>query len=84
MYHPGSLSSEERDDGALSDGGDDMTPDEHAQLEAGLENVRVILGSEEQSGFTDSFIRESLWDCYFDVDKTVEWLAGMSCTRPLA
>ncbi|KAF8271708.1 hypothetical protein EI94DRAFT_1678947, partial [Lactarius quietus] len=66
---------EERDDGALSDGGDDMTPEEHAQLEAGLDNVRTVLGSEERSGFTDSFIRETLWDCYFDVDKTVEWLA---------
>jgi hypothetical protein len=55
-----------------------------AQLEAGLENVRAIIGSEEQSGFTDSFIRESLWDCYFDVGNTVEWLTGMSCTRSLA
>ncbi|KAI0301877.1 hypothetical protein B0F90DRAFT_1667716 [Multifurca ochricompacta] len=61
---------EERDDGALSDGGDDMT----LSNMTGLENVRAILGSEEQCGFTDSFIKESLWDCYFDVDKTVEWL----------
>ncbi len=53
-------------------------------MEAGLENVRAILGPEEQSGFTDSFIRETLWDCYFDFEKTVEWLSGMSCTRPLA
>ena len=28
-YHPRSPSTEERDDGALSDGGDDMTPEEH-------------------------------------------------------
>lgn len=54
-----------------------------AQLEAALENVRAILGSEERSGFTDSFIRETLYDCYFDVEKSVEWLSGMSCTRPL-
>ncbi|KAH9007162.1 hypothetical protein EDB86DRAFT_2793748 [Lactarius hatsudake] len=75
---------DERDDGALSDGGDDMTPEQHVQMEAGLENVRAVFGSEDQSGFTDSFIRETLWDCYFDIDKTVEWLSGMSCTRPLA
>ncbi|KAI9466681.1 hypothetical protein BJY52DRAFT_1110364 [Lactarius psammicola] len=66
---------EERDDGALSDGGDDLTPEQHAHMEAGLEGVRTVLGSEEQSGFTDSFIRETLWDCYFDVEKTVEWLS---------
>ena len=55
-----------------------------AEIEAGLDNVRAILGTEEQSGFTDSFIRETLWDCYFDLEKTVEWLSGMSCTCPLA
>ncbi|KAH8999450.1 hypothetical protein EDB92DRAFT_2111445 [Lactarius akahatsu] len=66
---------DERDDGALSDGGDDMTPEQHAQIEAGLDNVRAVLGSEDQSGFTDSFIRETLWDCYFDIDKTLEWLS---------
>lgn len=54
-----------------------------AQLEAALESVRAILGSEERSGFTDSFIRETLYDCYFDVEKSVEWLSGMSCTLPL-
>ncbi|KAI0269327.1 hypothetical protein BC834DRAFT_967953 [Gloeopeniophorella convolvens] len=52
---------EERDDGALSDGGDEMTPEQHAQLEAALEDVRTILGSEAQSGFDDEFIREALW-----------------------
>ncbi|KAH9045752.1 hypothetical protein EDB85DRAFT_56993 [Lactarius pseudohatsudake] len=66
---------DERDDGALSDGGDDMTPEQHAQMEAGLDNVRAVLGPEDQSGFTDSFIRETLWDCYFDIDKTLEWLS---------
>ena len=29
MGHPGSPHTEERDDGALSDGGDDITPEEH-------------------------------------------------------
>jgi len=52
-------------------------------MEAALENIRAILGSEDQSGFTDSFIRETIWDCYFDVEQTVEWLSGMFCTRPL-
>jgi hypothetical protein len=94
-----SSSAEERDDGALSDGGDDMTPEQYgmgtpvafrvprcllrqsavfpAQMEAGLENIRTVFGTEERSGFTDSYIRESLWDCNFDVDETIESLTGM-------
>jgi hypothetical protein len=46
-------------------------------MEAGLENIRTVIGTEEQSGFTDSYIRESLWDCNFDVDETIESLTGM-------
>ena len=46
-------------------------------MEAGLETIRAFYGSEEQSGFTDSYIRESLWDCNFDVDETIESLTGM-------
>lgn len=44
-----------------------------------------MIGPEEQSGFTDSYIRDSLWDCNFDIEETMEVLAGMSHTRlPLA
>jgi hypothetical protein len=49
-----------------------------AQVEAALEDVRAELGPEEQSGFTDSFIMETLWDCYGDVGQTIESLIGMS------
>jgi len=88
-----------RDDGALSDGGDDMTPEQYsmgtpvafsvphcllgqsavfpAQMEAGLEDIRAVFGTEEKSGFTDSYIRESLWDSNFNVDETIESLNGM-------
>lgn len=51
-----------------------------AQLEAGLEAIRATIGPEEQSGFTDSYIRESLWDCNFDLEETMDVLAGMSHT----
>jgi HBS1 N-terminus len=89
-------SLEVRDDGALSDGGDDMTPEQYgillyillcwdlssiffsAQMEAALEHVRAELGPELQSGFTDSFIIETLWDWDCDVDLTIESLIGMS------
>jgi HBS1 N-terminus len=53
-----------------------------AQVEAGLEHVRATLGSEEQSGLTDSLIMETLWDCYCDVDKTIEWLIGTPICSP--
>jgi hypothetical protein len=46
-------------------------------MEAGLDNVHAVFGTEEQSGFTDSYIRESLWDCNFDADETIELLTGM-------
>ncbi len=47
------------------------------QLEVGLDQIRALFGSEEQSGFTDSYIRESLCDYNFDVNETVELLTGM-------
>jgi len=40
-----------------------------------------MIGPEEQSGFTDSYIRDSLWDCDFDVEETMHVLAGMSHAR---
>jgi hypothetical protein len=46
-------------------------------MEAGLENIRTVFGTEEQSGFTDSYIRESLWDCNFDIDEAIESLTGV-------
>ncbi|KAI0047267.1 hypothetical protein FA95DRAFT_1260810 [Auriscalpium vulgare] len=75
---------DERDDGALSDGGDDMTPEQQAQLEAGLDRVRAVIGDEMQSGFTDSIIEDTLWDCYFDESKTVEWLLEEQTRRNAA
>ncbi|ETW84469.1 hypothetical protein HETIRDRAFT_170967 [Heterobasidion irregulare TC 32-1] len=70
---------DERDDGALSDGGgEDIPPEEQAQMESGLEHIRAVLGSEAESGLSDSVIRETLWDSYFDVEKSVEWLMGIS------
>jgi hypothetical protein len=37
-----------------------------------------MIGPEEQSGFTDSYIRDSLWDNNFDVGETMVVLAGAS------
>jgi hypothetical protein len=40
-----------------------------------------MIGPEEQSGFTDSYIRDSLWDNNFDIEETMAMLAGMSRSR---
>jgi hypothetical protein len=36
-----------------------------------------MIGPEEQSGFTDSYIRDSLWDNNFDIEDTLLVLAGI-------
>ncbi|KDR83448.1 hypothetical protein GALMADRAFT_150559 [Galerina marginata CBS 339.88] len=66
--------TDELDDDALSDGGEeDMTPDQQARMNDGLEQVKLVIGGEEQSGFSDSSIRDALWEYYFDIQKTIEW-----------
>ncbi|THH13896.1 hypothetical protein EW146_g6374 [Bondarzewia mesenterica] len=76
---------DERDDGALSDGGeDDMTPDEQAQMESGFEHIRAVIGSETESGINDSTIQSTLWDCYFNVEKSIEWLLEEQSRRNAA
>jgi hypothetical protein len=47
-------------------------------LNNGLEQVRAILGPEDSSGFSDNFIKNALWDNWFDVERTVDYLLGMS------
>jgi HBS1 N-terminus len=46
------------------------------QMVSGLRHVRNVLGSEEESGLDDKIIQDSLWDLYFDVERTIEWLLG--------
>jgi hypothetical protein len=48
------------------------------KLDNGLEQVRVILGPEDASGFSDNFIKNALWDNWFDVERTVDYLLGIS------
>lgn len=56
-----------------------MPPDRPtAQMIDGLEQVRNILGDQERSGFSDQAIKDALWEFYFDADKSVVWLLGVS------
>ncbi|KAJ8588768.1 hypothetical protein M405DRAFT_237499 [Rhizopogon salebrosus TDB-379] len=65
---------DELDDDALSDGGDDMTSEQHAQMESGLERIREIIGNEAVSGLDDNIIRNILWDEYFNLQSTLSLL----------
>jgi hypothetical protein len=51
-----------------------------AQLSNGLTRARAILGSEEESGLSDKAVKDAIWDQWFDVDKAVRWLLGLSQT----
>ena len=47
-----------------------------AQMNDGLEQVRLIIGDEDVSELSDNSIKEALWEYYFDVEKTVQWSLG--------
>jgi hypothetical protein len=42
----------------------------------GLEAVREVVGSAKETGIPDSAIREALWEYYFDVAQTIDWVYG--------
>ncbi|KAG1753691.1 uncharacterized protein EDB91DRAFT_412217 [Suillus paluster] len=65
---------DEMDDDALSDGGDELTPEQHAQMTSGLEQIREIIGDEAVSGLDDNVIKDILWDEYFNIESTLSLL----------
>jgi elongation factor 1 alpha-like protein len=42
----------------------------------GLDTVREMVGSAEATGIPDSAIRDALWEYYFDVNQTIDWVFG--------
>ncbi|KIL68231.1 hypothetical protein M378DRAFT_943231 [Amanita muscaria Koide BX008] len=65
---------DELEDHALSDGGEeDMTPEQQAQMESGMEQVRAVIGDEQVSGLSDATLRDVLWEYYFDIGRTIQW-----------
>jgi hypothetical protein len=46
------------------------------QMNHGLEAVREVVGSAKETGIPDSAIREALWEYYFDVAQTIDWVYG--------
>ncbi|KAF8138145.1 hypothetical protein EV363DRAFT_1427096 [Boletus edulis] len=61
----------ELDDAAFDDDGDDLTEEQHAQMESALEHIRAIVGDEATSGLDDAIIRDTLWEFYFDIEQSV-------------
>ncbi|KAG6919272.1 hypothetical protein DXG01_007404 [Tephrocybe rancida] len=55
-----------------------------AQLLHGLEQVRQVLGDENVSGLSDKDIRDTLWEFFFDVGKTIEWAVDEQNRRQVA
>lgn len=47
-----------------------------AQMNDGLDQVKLVIGGEAQSGLSDNAIRDALWEYYFDVEKTIQWAFG--------
>ncbi|KAG6831884.1 hypothetical protein H0H92_007001 [Tricholoma furcatifolium] len=75
---------DELDDDALSDGGEEMTDEQHAQLLHGLEEVRNVLGDESVSGLSDKDLKDALWEFFFDQEQTIQWALEEQSRRQLA
>ncbi|KIK65603.1 hypothetical protein GYMLUDRAFT_39082 [Collybiopsis luxurians FD-317 M1] len=67
--------ADELDDDALSDGGydEEMTADQLLQMNDVLEEIRKIIGEEDISGLQDSEIKDTIWNCYFSFEESLEW-----------
>ncbi|KAI0537401.1 hypothetical protein GGR58DRAFT_502235 [Xylaria digitata] len=58
-----------------ADDEDELGPEDRAQMIAGTTQVRVALGS-DSSKVTTNQIEEALWHYYYDVEKSVTYLAS--------
>ena len=51
-----------------------------AQMDEGLERVRALLGPFETTGLDDKVVKDALWNEYFDVERSVDWLLGSAAS----
>lgn len=52
---------------------DEYDPNEDPRMREALAEARAFLGDD----FKDKEIQDSLWYCYYDVEKTVDYLIGL-------
>lgn len=64
-FDGGSFAEEEEED--------ELSPEDRAQMTAGTEEIKAVLGP-QASKVTTKQIQESLWHYYYDIDKTVAYL----------
>ena len=48
-----------------------------ARMNDGLEQVRLLIGDEDVSEVSDESIKDTLWEYYFDLEKTIQWALGV-------
>lgn len=51
------------------------------QLIDALEQVRRVIGDEEDCGISDREIKDTAWYYFFDTEKTVHWCLGAFISR---
>ncbi|KAG6897212.1 hypothetical protein C0992_003410 [Termitomyces sp. T32_za158] len=61
-----------------------MTDEQHAQLLHGLEEVRRVIGDEYVSGLSDNELKDTLWEYFFDTEKTIHWALEEQERRQIA
>ncbi|KAF9057448.1 hypothetical protein BJ165DRAFT_33338 [Panaeolus papilionaceus] len=75
----------ELDDDAFSEPEEDqLTEEQQAQMNDGLEQIRQVIGSADFSGVSDQSIKDALWEYYFDVDQTIQWAMDEQERRRIA
>ncbi|KAJ1964472.1 hypothetical protein IWQ62_002920 [Dispira parvispora] len=58
---------------------DEMTDEDYAQLQSGLQTVRGTVGDDVP--VTDKEIRDMLWETYYDTEQTIAWVLETSTKR---
>lgn len=48
-----------------------------AQINDGIEQVRLVIGDEVTSELSDNAIKEALWEYFFSVENTIQWALGL-------
>ncbi|KAI5866182.1 P-loop containing nucleoside triphosphate hydrolase protein [Durotheca rogersii] len=69
------------DGDGYSDEGEELSPEDRAQMDAGTDEIRASLGS-ESSKVTTQQIQEALWHYYYDVDKSIAYLISKFIAPP--
>ncbi|KAI0092467.1 hypothetical protein BDY19DRAFT_485247 [Irpex rosettiformis] len=69
----------------IDEGGeDDLSSEDYERLVDGLERIRAIIGSPEQSGVSDEEIKGTLYNCYYDEAESLNRILEVQARRHAA